>query len=392
MNNGYAFLTEVLSSREEFKDLKLNGTILSYNGKQINLKNINIDYLLNQNPRFKKELPNLNPEAIFNILKLHLDYTKAENAKQEKKAKEYIDSTPLLKQFAIVKRTDSEKNEYNYIHYKDSNGINHILEGCNYKDLFECYKTIMQNDSMLKTDKEIYELLKEKHNELVLEDLATALVRPNVTEQHLNNLRKIREDNANAMVLSYEVLGNEQHHIYINNGKVITIDQDTKGKVIEQKHDTDTKENDVIDSITIQDEIELISFNEYVNLIWNKEYLTNDEKDKIKAFESFLFDIITYKDYLTPELYEIYERWADFYQRLYYVPVQTEVIQETLKNYTDMQERSEKVVKTNHIEEVMKLERKNPDKKVSGYVSATVYIILIIAIGFVVGALLFIAS
>ena len=389
MNSEYALLFEVLNSREEFKDLKLNGTILSYNNKKINLKDLNLNYFLSQNPNFKNDLPNMTPEAIFNILTLHLEYVKADNAK---KAQKFIDKTPLLKQFAVIKRTDNNKNEYSYIHYKDDKGINHVLAGCDYKELIEAYETIELSDNLLKTDKDIFNLLKEKYDELVLEDLHTAEQRPNVSEQHLNNLKKMHEDNNSAMELSYEIVGNEQHHVYINNGKVMTIDVDLEGKVVEEKHENETTETEAIDKVEIEDETNLISFNEYVNLIYNKEFLSNDEKDKIKAYEDFLFDVITYKDYLTPELYDIYQRWVDFYQKLYYVPVQTQVIQDALKRYGSMQERSEKVEITNSRDEVLKLSKKNPGVVSSGYVGATIYIILTIILGIIIGTLLFRAS
>ena len=392
MNKDLYLLMEILNSNKNFSELKLNGTILSYQGSSIDLKILNMEYFFSQNPRFKDEAYKMTPEAIFNILKLHVDFIQAENEKKEKKAKEYIDTTPILKQFEVIKRKDSEKVEHSYIRYVDNNGTNHVLENVDYKELFDAYKEIMQSDKAVKTDKDIFDFLKMKHKEILLEDLHAAEKRPDASEQHLNILKKLRDDNSMAMEQTNELVGNDNNHIYINNNKVITIDQNQEGKVIETKHDSETKENDSVDSITVQDKIKLISFSEYVELIVNKETLSSDEKDKIRVFEAFLFDIITYKDYLTPELYDIYQKWTAFYEKLYFSTVMTPVIQETLKNYESMQERSSKVTITNPLEKVAELKRKNPEEKASGYVGATIYIILTILIGVVIAYLIFAAS
>ena len=381
-------ILEILSTYGLLGEIQIQGTKLIYQGNVLDLKNLNINYFLEQNPNFIRDLPNMTPEAVFNIIKIHATYANGEKEQKEKKAKEYIETTPILKPFSIVKRTDNERVEHSYIHYVDNNGVNHIIAGLSYEDLLLAYKELIMSDSMVKTDKEVFEILKTKGQEIKLEDINEAKQRVDVSESHINNLQKLDSDNNKAMEMSINIVGNEDHNIYINNGHVVTIDQERNGTAVLEKHDTTTGPED---SVVIQDKIELISFSEYVKIIMNKETLSGEEKDKVDNYEAFLFDIITYKDYLTPELQEIYQKWMDLYQKLYYTPVMTPVIEETLKNYASMQERSNNVEITNAREEVMKLSRKNPDQSRTGYVSVIVYIFLTILVGIVIATLVLVS-
>ncbi len=381
-------ILEILSTYGLLGEIQVQGTQLIYQGNVLDLKNLNINYFLEQNPNFIRDLPNMTPEAVFNIIKIHATYANGEKEQKEKKAKEYIETTPILKQFSIVKRTDNERVEHSYIHYIDNNGVNHIIAGLSYEDLLLAYKELILSESMVKTDKEVFEILKTKGQEIKLEDINEAKQRVDVSESHINNLQKLDSDNNKAMEMSINIVGNEDHNIYINNGHVVTIDQERNGTAVLEKHDTTTGPED---SVVIQDKIELITFNEYVKIIMNKETLSGEEKDKVDNYEAFLFDVITYKDYLTPELQEIYQKWMDLYQKLYYTPVMTPVIEETLKNYASMQERSNNVEITNAREEVMKLSRKNPDRSRTGYVSVIVYIFLTILVGAVIASLVLIS-
>ena len=381
-------ILEILSTYGLLGEIQIQGTKLIYQGNVLDLKNLNINYFLEQNPNFIRDLPNMTPEAVFNIIKIHATYANGEKEQKEKKAKEYIETTPILKPFSIVKRTDNERVEHSYIHYVDNNGVNHIIAGLSYEDLLLAYKELIMSDSMVKTDKEVFEILKTKGQEIKLEDINEAKQRVDVSESHINNLQKLDSDNNKAMEMSINIVGNEDHNIYINNGHVVTIDQERNGTAVLEKHDTTTGPED---SVVIQDKIELISFSEYVKIIMNKETLSGDEKDKVDNYEAFLFDVITYKDYLTPELQEIYQKWMDLYQKLYYTPVMTPVIEETLKNYASMQERSNNVEITNAREEVMKLSRKNPDQSRTGYVSVIVYIFLTILVGIVIATLVLVS-
>ena len=381
-------ILEILSTYGLLGKIQIQGTKLIYQGNVLDLKNLNINYFLEQNPNFIRDLPNMTPEAVFNIIKIHATYANGEKEQKEKKAKEYIETTPILKPFSIVKRTDNERVEHSYIHYVDNNGVNHIIAGLSYEDLLLAYKELIMSDSMVKTDKEVFEILKTKGQEIKLEDINEAKQRVDVSESHINNLQKLDSDNNKAMEMSINIVGNEDHNIYINNGHVVTIDQERNGTAVLEKHDTTTGPED---SVVIQDKIELISFSEYVKIIMNKETLSGEEKDKVDNYEAFLFDVITYKDYLTPELQEIYQKWMDLYQKLYYTPVMTPVIEETLKNYASMQERSNNVEITNAREEVMKLSRKNPDQNRTGYVSVIVYIFLTILVGTVIATLVLVS-
>ena len=382
-------IIEILTSYSLLDKIHVQGTKLVYQGNIVDLNDFNINYFLERNPNFIRDLPNMTSEAVFNIIKMHKTYADSEKEKKEKKAMEYIETTPLLKSFNIIKRTDNDKVEHSYIHYIDQYGVNHIIYGLSYEDLLLAYKELIQSDSLVKTDKEVFEILKTKGQEIKLEDIDEAKKRIDASEAHINNLQKLASDNNQTMEMNINIVGNEDHNIYINNGRVITINLERNGTAILEKHDSEAGPKD---NVVIQDKIELITFEEYVKIIMNSEKtLSNDDKDKVDHYEAFLFDIITYRDYLIPELQEIYQRWMDLYQKLYYSTVMTPVIEETLKKYANMQIRSNNVTITNAREEVMKLERKNPNQKMTGSVNVIVYIFLTILIGAVIATLVLVS-
>ena len=200
-------IMELLATYGLLEEIQIQGTKLVYQGNVVDLKNLNINNFLKNNPRFVQDLPNMTPEAIFNVIKIHTTYADGEKKQKEKEAKEYIETNPILKQFSIVKRTDNDRVEHSYIRYIDDNGVNHIIAGLSYEDLLLAYKELIQSDTIIYTDKDVFEILKTKGQEIKLEDINEAKQRVDVSESHINNLQKLDSDNNKAMEMSINIIG-----------------------------------------------------------------------------------------------------------------------------------------------------------------------------------------
>ena len=135
----------------------------------------------------------------------------------------------------------------------------------------------------------------------------------------------------------------------------------------------------------------LISFEEYSSIICNRQSLSNDDNNKVKNMEDFLFEVMTYKDYLTPELNNIYERFQQLWEYLITIKETTEVIESTKKRYQDMQDRSEQRTVKNVQNKVTSLQRKL-SKDDGGYVNALLYVGIVIFVGIVIGVITFLAK
>ena len=317
-------LLDIINSTDKLQELSLMGTRLFYQNHSIDIQNLNIENFLNQNPKFNENFSNMNAEDVYNIIKIHAIYAnfKKEQEKEQKElsARKYIETTPLLKSFTIIKKTDNNQIEHYYTTYTDNNGLTHVLKDISYQELFQAYKEIIQSESLIKTDKDVFNILNSKYG------------------------------NNTTMDSVVEYLGNESE---LNTG--------------------------------IKDEIKLIDFSTYTTIIVSSNIT---RKNDIKIYEAYLVDIIKYKDYLTPELYDIYQKWANFFQYLIHLD-KTPMIQETLNNYVTMGKTISNVANT---EEELIITRKNPDQKTTGFVSVTIYIILTIAIAALITTLVLSSS
>ena len=230
-----------------------------------------------------------------------------------------------------------------------------------------------------------------------MECLNEALMRNNASEEHLNNLKLLNDRNHATGDTLDTPFGNEEEKIYVSHGMITTFNLDKNNKYVKENHEasgssatSEVMENTPTeDYIEEKDKIPLVTFEEYEKLILKPDEYTQEENDKIKVFENYLFDVITYKDYLIPEIYRYYVKYCQLSNYLYSLKNPNNNIIETKQRYEEMLDRSENATLTNVQDKVLKLVRTNPNLDKVGFASITIYVvILLIIIGILIAVFL----
>lgn len=392
MNNFYIFVNQINQS-PEFKKFDIKDNQIGFNGQLIDFTYFDFYDFYAKNPNFKNNLPNLNAEAIFEILQIHAKFYEEENKKQEMTTEDFDNLTKdneILQKFHLIHNNKKvEGIVKNYIHYQDKSGKNYLLSDTNGEDVLKAYDALLAGRGQNFTEAELFAYLNSGKKSITLECLNDALMRNNATEEHLNNLKLLNDRNHAIGNTLDTPLGNDEEKIYISNGVIITFNLNKHNEYVKESHEVSEESKDVSIESSVQEEkivekekIPLISFEEYSELIFKQSPYTEEEENKIKIFENYIFDVIVYKDYLIPEIYEYYTKVCNLTNYLYAIKDPTQNIIDTIKRYEDMFARSENVVLENVPEKVAKLIRTNPNLDKAGSTSTAIYLtILIIVIG-----------
>ena len=399
MNNFYIFVNQINQS-PEFKKFDIKDNQIGFNGQLIDFTYFDFYDFYAKNPNFKNNLPNLNAEAIFEILQIHAKFYDEENKKQEMTTEDFDNLTKdneILQKFHLIHNNKKvEGIVKNYIHYQDKSGKNYLLSDTNGEDVLKAYDALLAGRGQDFTEAELFAYLNSGKKSITLECLNDALMRNNATEEHLNNLKLLNDRNHAIGNTLDTPLGNDEEKIYISNGVIITFNLNKHNEYVKESHEVSGESKDVSiesgiqeEKIVEKDKIPLISFEEYSELIFKQSPYTKEEENKIKIFENYIFDVIVYKDYLIPEIYEYYTKVCNLTNYLYAIKEPTQNIIDTIKRYEDMFARSENVVLENVPEKVAKLIRTNPNLDKAGSTSTAIYItFLIIIIGILVAVLI----
>lgn len=399
MNNFYIFVNQINQS-PEFKKFDIKDNQIGFNGQLIDFTYFDFYDFYAKNPNFKNNLPNLNAEAIFEILQIHAKFYDEENKKQEMTTEDFDNLTKnneILQKFHLIHNNKKVEGVVkNYIHYQDKSGKNYLLSDTNGEDVLKAYDALLAGRGQNFTEAELFAYLNSGKKSITLECLNDALMRNNATEEHLNNLKLLNDRNHAIGNTLDTPLGNDEEKIYISNGVIITFNLNKHNEYVKESHEVSEESKDVSIESSVQEEkivekekIPLISFEEYSELIFKQSPYTEEEKNKVKIFENYIFDVIVYKDYLIPEIYEYYTQFCNLTNYLYAIKDPTQNIIDTIKRYEDMFARSENVVLENVPEKVAKLIRTNPNLDKAGSTSTAIYItILIIVIGIFAAILL----
>lgn len=399
MNNFYIFVNQINQS-PEFKKFDIKDNQIGFNGQLIDFTYFDFYDFYAKNPNFKNNLPNLNAEAIFEILQIHAKFYDEENKKQEMTTEVFDNLTKdneILQKFHLIHNNKKVEGVVkNFIHYQDKSGKNYLLSDTNGEDVLKAYDALLAGRGQNFTEAELFAYLNSGKKSITLECLNDALMRNNATEEHLNNLKLLNDRNHAIGNTLDTPLGNDEEKIYISNGVIITFNLNKHNEYVKEDHEMSGESKDVSIEVSVQEEkivekekIPLISFEEYSELIFKQSPYTEEEENKIKIFENYIFDVIVYKDYLIPEIYEYYTQFCNLTNYLYAIKDPTQNIIDTIKRYEDMFARSENVVLENVPEKVAKLIRTNPNLDKAGSTSTAIYItILIIIIGILAAVLI----
>ena len=400
MNNFYIFVKQINQS-PEFKKFDIKDNQIGFNGQLIDFTYFDFYDFYAKNPNFKNNLPNLNAEAIFEILQIHAKFYDEENKKQEMTTEDFDNLTKdneILQKFHLIHNNKKVEGVVkNYIHYQDKSGKNYLLSDTNGEDVLKAYDALLAGRGQDFTEAELFAYLNSGKKSITLECLNDALMRNNATEEHLNNLKLLNDRNHAIGNTLDTPLGNDEEKIYISNGVIITFNLNKHNEYVKESHEVSGESRDVSIESSVQEEkivekekIPLISFEEYSELIFKQSPYTEEEENKIKIFENYIFDVIVYKDYLIPEIYEYYTQFCNLTNYLYAIKDPTQNIIDTIKRYEDMFARSENVVLENVPEKVAKLIRTNPNLDKAGSTSTAIYITILITVIGIFAAILLI--
>ena len=410
MNDLY-LLTNYLSVNKEFTE-KLNKSIfigdntISIDGKVIDFTGFDIKKFLNESPKLINDMESLSMNDVYNIIKIHVDYsnmlkelTEKQNKEAKKQAKEMVDNiishNPALSNLHLFDKRDSFGNEIGYLHYVDEKGENKVLANVNEGDFIEAYSRLSQAGQEI-TPSNLFNYLDvdRQKEQVYLENKEEAAKRTDVSEEHLNNFQELDDYNDRVMENHNPVVGNEEHGIYLNNGQINTIYYNQDGRKVIETHGKDDDEEKELqeDVITNTREEQLISFGEYKAIITKQGELSPEDVTKVREFENFLFDVITYKDYLNEDLYQVYTHFYQFWDYLATMQETTKTIEDTKMRFADIQERATTRAVGNVRDQVAVLTRKNDNQSSYGYVNAALYVGLIILVGVVIAVIAVLAK
>lgn len=200
-------------------------------------------------------------------------------------------------------------------------------------------------------------------------------------------------------------MGNEEHDILISNDHTVSsFSTNEYGDMVQQNHKSgnvseenenytvQTEQNEEIVNNSEQDEevkVQLISEEEFYHLINSEMSLSQKEQEQVDLFNSYLGELMIYRDYLLPKLRDILARFENTIMNFELAEEETlnQNQQRELAKYYELRQKKDEIELENREktkEEVMRLEYKLPENYNSGHVN---YIAIIVAILIVAGAL-----
>ena len=396
MNDLY-LLVNYLSLNSDFQRLAIGKNTISLDGKVIDFTNFDIKKFISQSEKLLNDMQMLSIEDVFKIIKLHVDYAHMIQRLAEEQAKQMVDNIvkndPSLSNLHLFNQKDNFGKDIGFLHYVDEKENNRILADVTEKEFLEAYM-FLNNSGMSVSESNIFNYLASQNSEIMLENLTEAEKRDSVSEEHLNNFKEFQDYNNRIMESNNPVLGNEEYGIYLNNGVVHTIRYNKDGRRIVEKHDKKGQDDNNInkDKVEVKAEEQLISFAEYNAIITGQEDLSPEDVTKIRNFENFLSDVIAYKEYLTEDLYQVYNNFYKFWNYLATLKETTRTIEEAKERYEAMEARSNARQTTKIEEKVAVLTRKNDNQSSYGFVSAALYVGLIVLVGVVIAVIAILAK
>ena len=357
---------------ESFKDLRLDGNYLVYNGEKTDISRFNINDLLSGETNFAASLSVLSSEDIFKIIRLHalhlesLSNNKIDN--NESKIEVIKKENPLMKNISIVTRNiDGYEDEY--INIVDSTGEDHLFKNDRDINVFDIYNILrVKNPGRDVTPDELISEINRKLYEVRMQESSTLLDSSATSEDFDNKITRVADPYKNDK--STRVYGNEENDIAIvrdlddsTNHDVITFDQNEFGDLIVQNHeqnvvgtDTSIKSDTTIEETSFEsgtneeentesevfekDEEEvvalLISSQEFYDLLNSNDELTEEQRKSIDLYYAYLGDLVLYEDYLLPELKQILNQFRSYVYELQY----GEVAEDSLKQINKKQQEA----------------------------------------------------
>ena len=415
--NEYA-LKKLQEKNPNLMDISIKGNLLFYEGKTIDISNFSIGELMTDELPLINNINSLNSEDVFTIIELHalLINSKIKMMNDSKRQQATFQSNKSNQLFAqTFKKFDQLGRERQYIHVVDSFGKDNVYVNERHEsfdDMDEFINNVCNTSTL--SPEELCNFLEQKFRKIHLTDTYD-LARDSKTNEDFNNkIRNFDEQHRNDRNFA---VGNVEEDILISNDHTISsYKRDREGNLIQENfanaeikktmtdsvpthnheetekreeiqnqqssnNDRDSFVNNEVDEFKI---INLISFEEFSNLINSEDKYTQKEEYEIGLFNGYLEKLMLYEDYLLPDLQRILNMFKHMIEVFEVAEDGTlnRNQNKELNKFYEMQEKNEKIKKDNNqLQEVNsnvnKLILQKPNIN-SGYIKTKILIIVML--------------
>lgn len=418
MNLNEHALKKLQEKNQNLMDISIKGNLLFYEGKAVDISNFSIGELMTDKLPLVNDISNLSSEDVFTIIELHalLINSKIKMINDRKQEQANFQSNKSNQLFAqTFKKFDQLGREKQYIHVVDSFGKDNVYVNErreSFDDMEEFINNVCNTSTL--SPEELCNFLEQKFRKIHLTDTYD-LARDSKTNEDFNNkIRNFDEQHRNDRNFA---VGNVEEDILISNDHTISsYKRDREGNLIQEnfanaeikrtmtdsvpthnheeteKHeeirnqqssnnDRDSFVNNEVDEFKI---INLISFEEFSNLINSEDEYTQKEEYEIGLFNGYLEKLMLYEDYLLPDLQRILTMFIQMIEGFEVAEDGTlnRNQNKELNKFYEMQEKNEKIKRDNNqLQEVNsnvnKLILQKPNIN-SGYVKTKILIIVML--------------
>ena len=335
----------VMVDNEKYKDVRISGDKMTFGKYTIPLDLINLKQIIESNENLRKDLYTMDVEDLFKILEINAitlqsalktgNYKVYENnAKIVNKLKQ---TNEIMKNITVINKEDSFLTEQ-FFNIVDSQGRVHTFKNTNSIDISLVMYEFLEKSQGQNLDL-LVDLISQKIPELKMTVSNNMNDNLEVSEDFKNKIKQVEEEFKDKPGM--HIYGNEKEGIITivdtldpKNNETRTYKRDKDQNLVEEKYkDSEefdkmatskieeskseemkeedvnlTKEDDKEKDTSVDDiekeeeEIELIPYDEFLQLINKEAELTEDEKEQVALWEQTLGDIFIYEEYLTEEI------------------------------------------------------------------------------------------
>lgn len=373
------FLQNLQYYEQIWQNLKLENGILYVNTpngtKSYKLNEINLTDLDNNN--FRANLPNLKIEEFAKLLDIS-HYNVETQVSDGQLEKEQADNSKI-KRFKVLKKQREDGVVIEYPYFIDENNNIHVLFNYAGTNLLREYQLLFLKLGGNVTAKDLYEVLERKMKNV-------NLIPDYNLEEPIREGTKLELELVNKQDSSARVYVNQYHGIYQMKNNLYTFNADGKGlnkstyknegeKFENLNYDNETStltEKEITNQPEDGKEVDLITEEEYYFLI---QYTTPEEKPEIKLFESFLEDIMLYKDFLSDELNGIITRYIIYMNELANKSSLSPSLEAAFTRYQDIiNKNQEKQLDKNNEDILVRVRKLEQKYNNSGYATLNIII------------------
>ena len=369
---------------EKYPHIKVTNNILLYEGKKIDLKDISLKEILDRDSVTVLEEENL--VHLIEIEKMAKETLENEQTMLEK-AKE---SNPVIKNLALI---ELEKNGQikKYVHYIDEHDRDHILYNYVPTDVLSIYKNLLQTQNGIVTEHDLYSALERKMKDVNLEvSYASSSLNEEFAQEIKHHEEEINRKGSYAKK-------NDEHEILVSNHKIYSTYKDEEGNLHRSTNEMinnnetnvaveNTKQENIYqEEMNEEEKVLFISEREFYILLSLDRKRTEEEEKQVELYYAFLYDIMTYQNYLSEEVLMFLNHYNQYLNQLQLLADMrdgrslNENEQNALFKRNELYEKLESQDRNYNKDNILKLTKTLP--KV-GYVDSFVLLILTIVGGY----------